>query len=104
MWRVGGYPLWLRCADFSLQWLLLLQRKALRAQASMEPSYGLSSCGSWVSELQCMGLVAPRHAESSGTRDLTCIGKWIHTSTHQGKSSAIFLKTFFLISSIKKQA
>ena len=46
----SGATSWLRCVGFSLQWLLL-----------------------WVQQLQLKGLVAPRHVESSQTRDQTCV-------------------------------
>ena len=57
----------LQCVGPRLQWLLLLQSAGSRhtgfrrcCSQALEP--GLSSCGAW-------GLVAPRHAESSWTRD-----------------------------------
>ena len=68
----GGYSL-LRCAGFSLQWLLLLQSLGSRRM-------GFSSCGSqaqqlWLAgsraqaqQLWHTGLVAPRHVGSSRTR------------------------------------
>ena len=40
----------LRCAGFSLQWLLLLRSRALGVQASVAVARGLSSCGSWALE------------------------------------------------------
>ena len=43
----GGYSL-LRCAGFSLWWLILLQSTGSRhTQASVVVACGLSSCGSW---------------------------------------------------------
>ena len=45
----GSYSL-LRCAGFSLQWLLLLWSTALGAQASVVVARGLNSCGSRVLE------------------------------------------------------
>ena len=41
----GGYSS-LRCAGFSLRWLLLLRRRALGTRASVVVARGLSSCGS----------------------------------------------------------
>ena len=43
----GGYSL-LRCADFSLRWLLLLQSTGYR-------SAGFSSCSTWAQQLQHAG-------------------------------------------------
>ena len=43
----GGYPL-LRCAGFSLRWLLLLQSTGSRCT-------GFSSCGSWAQQLWLVG-------------------------------------------------
>ena len=60
----GGYSP-LQCSGFSLQWLLLLKLPGSRMQAQ---------------QLRRTGLVAPRHVESSLTRDRTCvpcIGRWI---------------------------
>ena len=76
----GGYSS-LRCAGFSLWWLLLLQSMGSRRA-------GFSSCGSWAQQLWHMGLVAPRHVGSSWTRDWTrgpCIGRQIlnHCATKE---------------------
>ena len=60
----GGYSL-LRCAGFSLRWLLLLQSTGSRVQAQY---------------LWLTGLVALQHVGSSWTRDRTrvpCIGRQI---------------------------
>ena len=69
--------LFVRCAAFSLQWLLLLQSTASR-------HVGCSSCGLWALEGSSVvvvhGLFAPRHVESSQTRARTrvpCIGRRI---------------------------
>ena len=61
----------LRCAGFSLQWLLLLRSMGSRRT-------GLSSCSSRVSRAQAQqlwrtGLVAPQHVGSSQTRARTCV-------------------------------
>ena len=40
----------LRCAVFSLRWLLVLGARALGARASVVVAHGLSSCGSWALE------------------------------------------------------
>ena len=45
----GGYSL-LRCAGFSLRWLLLLQSTGSRCVGSVVMARGLSSCGSWALE------------------------------------------------------
>ena len=45
----GGYSS-LRCAGFSLRWLLLLRSMGSRAQASVVVARRLSSCGSWALE------------------------------------------------------
>ena len=83
----------LRCAGFSLRWLLLLQ-----TTGSRHP--GFSSCGTraqqlWLmgsrvhaQQLWCIGLVAPRHVGSSRTRVQThvpYIGRWIlnHYTTRE---------------------
>ena len=86
----GGYSL-LRCVGFSLRWLLLLWSTGSRHM-------GFSNCGTqaqqlWLTgsgaqQLWRMGLVAPRHRESSRTRDRThgpCIGRWIlnHCTTRE---------------------
>ena len=60
----GGYSS-LRCAGFSLWWLLLLRSTGSRARAQY---------------LWHTGLVAPQHMGSSQTRAQTCvpcIGRWI---------------------------
>ena len=65
-----GYT-WLRCAGFSLRWLLLLRSMGSRragfsscgTQASVVVARGLSSCG----------LVAPWSVRSSRTSARTCI-------------------------------
>ena len=67
----GGYSS-LRCAGFSLRWLLLLRNTGSR-------SMGFSSCGSWAQQLWHTGLVA-LPVGSSRTRARTCvpcIGRWI---------------------------
>ena len=71
----------MRCAGFSLQWLLLLQSTGSRHTA-------FSSCSTQVQQLWCTGLVAPRHVGSSQTRDQTrvpCIGRQIlnHCATRE---------------------
>ena len=82
---VSGSYSSLHCAGFSLSWLLLLRSTGSRRT-------GFSSCGTWAQQLWlagsrvqaqqlwCMGLVAPRHVESSRTRAQTrvpCIGRQI---------------------------
>ena len=86
----------LRCAGFSLQWLLLLWSSGSR-------HVGFSSCGmqaqqSWLAgsraqaqQFQCTGLVALQHVGSSQTRAQTrvpCIGRQIlnHCATRQAPS------------------
>ena len=88
----GGYSS-LRCADFSLRWLLLLQSMGSRR-------VGFSSCGTrdqqlWLTgsraqaqQLWHTGFVAPRHVGSSWTRARTrvpCIGRRIlnHCATRE---------------------
>ena len=83
----------LRCAGFSLWRLLLLQSTGSR-------HVGFSSCGTWAQQLRLtgsraqaqqlwhMGLVAPGHVGSSGTRARTrlpCIGRRIlnHCATRE---------------------
>ena len=61
----------MKCAGFSLRWLLLLQSMGSR-------HVGFSSCDSWalehrLSSCGAMGLVAPRHVGSSQTRARTCV-------------------------------
>ena len=90
----GGYSSY-GVQTFHCNGVSCCKEKALVAQASIVASCRLSSCGSWVSELQCTGLVAPRHVKSSRTRNLTCICKWILTHSTTREVSAIFLKTFF---------
>ena len=87
----GGYSL-LRCAGFSLRWLLVAEHRLWCA--------GFSSCGTqaqqlWLADsraqaqqLQRTGLVAPRHVGSSRTRARTrvpCIGRRIlnHCTTRE---------------------
>ena len=96
----GGYSS-LRCAGFSLQWLLLLQSTGCRRA-------GFSSCSIraqqlWLTgsraqaqQLWCTGLVSPRHVGSSQTRARTCvrcIGRQIlnHCATREGPMNS-FLK------------
>ena len=85
----GGYSS-LRCARFSLRWLLLLWSMGSRCA-------GFSSCGSRASVLWHTGLVAPRHVGSSWTRARTrvpCIGGRIlnHCSTKEAPSLFILWK------------
>ena len=94
----GGYSS-LRCAAFSLQWLLLLWSMGSRRA-------GFSSCGTWAQQLWLAGsraqaqqlwrtgLVALWHVESSGTRARTCvpcIGRRIlnHCATREAHDSFI---------------
>ena len=77
----SGVYSWLRCAGFSLRWLLLLRSTGSR-------HVGFSSCGTWVQQLWHTGLVAPRHVGSSQTRAQTCVpctGRQIlnHCSTRE---------------------
>ena len=75
----------LRCAGFSLLWLLLLRSTGSRRA-------GFSSCGTWAQQLWlvgsraqaqqlwCTGLAAPWHVGSSQTRARTripCLGRQI---------------------------
>ena len=69
----GGYSL-LQCTGFSLRWLLLWQSTSSRLM-------GFSSWSTWA-EKWLTGLAAPRHVESSQTRDRThvpCTGRQILT-------------------------
>ena len=91
----GGYSL-LRCAGFSLWWLLLLQSTGSRRTgfsscgtwASVAVACGLSSCGMRAQQLWHTGLVAPWHVGSSRTRAQTrvpCLGRWTpnHCATRE---------------------
>ena len=76
----GGYSL-LRCAGFSLRWLLLLRSTGSRC-------VGFSSCGTWAQQLWLMGLAAPRPVGSSRTTARTrvpCLGRQIlnHCATRE---------------------
>ena len=83
----------LRCAGFSLRWLLLLRSTGSRRM-------GFSNCGAQAQQLQLAGSraqaqqlwrtgsVAPRHVGSSQTWAQTrvpCIGRWIlnHGTTRE---------------------
>ena len=62
----------LRCAGFSLQWLL--------SWNTGSRGLGFHSCGMKAQELRCLGLAALQYVESSQTRDRTrisCINSWI---------------------------
>ena len=73
----GGYSS-LRCVGFSLRWLLLWWSTGSRCA-------GFSSYSTWAQQLRhtcfraqaqqlwCTGLVTPRHAGSSQTRDRICV-------------------------------
>ena len=91
----------LRCACFSLWWLLLLRSTGSRHA-------GFSSCGMrahqlWLTGSRAQaqqwwrtGLVAPWHMGSSWTRDRTrvpCIGRWIlnHCTTREVPKPIIFI-------------
>ena len=50
----GGYSL-LRCAGFSLQWLLLLQSMGSRGKGFNGCSTGLTSCSTWASVVVAHG-------------------------------------------------
>ena len=93
------------CLGFSLQWFLLLQSTGSRHT-------GFSSCGMWAQQLWLLGsraqaqqlwhvgLVAPRHVESSGTRDQThvpCISRQI--LNHQTTREALLLTSYSVIAS-----
>ena len=94
----------LRCASFSLQWLLLLWSTGSRCT-------GFSSCGTqaqqlWLmastaqaQQLWCTGLVAPQHVGSSRTRAGThvpCIGRRIlnHCTTREAPKDEFLLQNF----------
>ena len=99
---LGGEPHFIMCLDFSLKWLLFWSTGSRRA--------GFSLCSTqaqdfWLEglrvhqlqELWPTGLVAPRHVESSWTRDRThvsCTGRQIliYCSTRKVQHS---LKYFF---------
>ena len=71
----------MRCAGFSLRWLLLLPRMGSRAQAQ---------------QLWHTGLAAPWHVRSSRTRDRThvrCIGRQIpnHCATREAQEITFYL-------------
>ena len=63
----GGYPS-LRCAGFSLRWLLLLQSTGSRHA-------GFSSCGTWASVVVARGALEHR-LSSCGTRAWLLHGLW----------------------------
>ena len=86
-----GYSL-LRCAGFSLQWLLLLQSTGSRcvgfSSGTRAQQLWLAGSRAQTQQLWCTGLVAPRYVGSSRTRDRTrvaCIGRWIlnHYATRE---------------------
>ena len=100
----GCYSL-LRCAGFSLQWLLLLRSTGSRCT-------GFSNCGTWsqqlwlkgsgavAQQLWCTGLVAPQHVGSSRTRVRTrvpCIGRWIlnHCTTREAPDGCLEIQVCF---------
>ena len=98
----GGYSS-LRCADFSLQWLLSLWSTGSRCA-------GFSSCGTRAQQLWLTGsraqaqqlwhtsLVAPRHVGSSQTRDRTrvpCIGRRILNHCATGEAPICLLLFLF---------
>ena len=56
----------LRCAGFSLWWILLVWSTGSR-------HVGFSRCGTWAQQLWHTGLVAPQHVGSSRTRARTCV-------------------------------
>ena len=90
----GGYSS-LRCTSFSLWWLLLLRSTGSR-------HVGFSSCGMRAQKLWRTGLVAPRHVESSWSRDWThvpCIGRWIlnHCATREVPHSFLWLGVYIYI-------
>ena len=81
--------------------------RALGIWASVVVAHGISSCGTWdqqvwlmgsraqAQQLQCMGLVAPRHVGSSRTRartDVPCIGRRIlnHCATREAHLPVFF--------------
>ena len=99
----GGYSS-LRCAGFSLQWLLSLWSTGSRR-------VGFSSCGTWAQQLWLTGSraqaqqlwhtspVAPRHVGSSRTRDQTrvpCIGRRTLNHCATREAPCIFLNYGFL--------
>ena len=83
----GGYSS-LRCAGFSLRWLLLLWSTGSRLM-------GFSSCGTQAQQLWCTGLVAPWRVGSFQTRAQTHVpslaGRFL-TTAPPGKSRVNFLR------------
>ena len=76
----------LQYVGYSLRWLLLLRSTGSRCT-------GFSSCGVKAQQLWCVGLVTPRHVESSRIRDRTrvlCTGSWIlnHCTTREVQKGA----------------
>ena len=101
-----GYSL-LRCAGFSLWWLLLLRSTGSR-------HVGFSSCGTWArqlwltgsraqaQQLWSTGLVAPRHVGSSQTRARTCVpcvGRRIlnHCATREVQNFYMFMNKIWTV-------
>ena len=79
----------LRCAGFSLRWLLLLRSTGSRHT-------GFSSCGTQAQQLWRMGLVALQHVASSWTRDRTrvpCMGRQILNHCATSEVHGIFFST-----------
>ena len=77
----------LRCAGFSLRWLLLLRSPGFRLS-------GFSSCGTWAQQLWSMGLISPQHVGSFRTRAQTrvpCIGRWIFNHCATREAPTVFI-------------
>ena len=99
----------LRCAGFSLQWLLLSRNTGSRCS-------GFSSCSLWAQELYCglsstglvvwwTGLVVPRHMGSSRIRDQTrvpYIARWIlnNWTTREAHELALLKEIFLIVNCI----
>ena len=97
----GGYSS-LRCASFSLQWLLLLQNTGSRAQAQQ---LWLMGSRAQAQQLWRIGLVAPWHVGSSQTRARTgvpCIVRWILNHCATKEAPQLHFQTMVIVRHFRK--
>ena len=91
--HLGFLTLW--WAGFSLQWLLLLQNKALGRRASVVVVHGLSNSSSWAQEhmISSCGALACGIFLDQGL-NLCLLHWWVDSLSlsHQGSPFVLFLK------------
>ena len=89
----GFLQLLLVGATLQLQWMNSLRWFLLLLSMGSIQAPRLHSWGAWTQQLGCMGLVAPRHVESSQIRDQThapCVGRVLNSFTTRKSLKGFF--------------